>query len=917
MSLECNIIDQSALEINGGQGAYGGVASSFSFTFGGLNAGMRASLSISGKNLGSPLMGDSLDISMLGGGFKMDIASYSKGKDSLTINLVDISHRILDHGFVVLNDGTATVVGGVNPVGAMRTPDTAEMAGSTVHKPFTAFRKGVAGDPGLPAAMGTDDPFGGKTVKDALQDVFSGEMANFLCKYEGSFREVISKMSQDQGVMPYWDMLSNTVKTLGAEGIAGGGPEGPNGGSLVEDIADACVGEVSITESEDFTGTITMLARGNLQQNIDKDSEQESAGGKTTRFFRCILLDPDFHVGTCGSPSSDVLLDFESEDLQKAITASTNDKIFGAYVIQSVLASCPSPEAGTSTVIPGRGGSTQTNDTTIDENFPKKDSAYQTNKFLSDYYNGGLSACKPKLRLASTSESTQGTLAIQKRRTEEKASGKTGGKADIDIANCNLLIQDAGTFNSILSGKGQLDASDDTLKEYLRKILNFKNRYYVIKGQTAGVPTYKGFLLTAESASGAANLTAPDGYKVVSCNPFLPISECGITSIRELATIASYMYTDSTDCGKKLASIRTGDFIDALWRNSLPDIIEGGGAGATDDAEESAKNKTGGFQMYLLERDTDSTDIPSWSTVTEICEKGGKITTTPSKPKAIIIAESIRSDGKATPALEVAGEEGAAGNDGGSGPNGDGPVDAAAANIKAQEIAWKGINILTISKDSIGEELSPISIAEATRTVKIWYDVKQMPSTFCQTPKDANGEDLDPGKRVFSGTEGQTGQGAWKAGLNSFSVSPSDVYTPSENPPEDDYESKECNPSETLNVKIWGAMVGRLKKILETNAWVDLTTATSKSITYQASSGGPTEIPDYSTGVESINISSSDGKTTVTISTGNARFREAVKVLRDSVAKAARKGSAVAGVTPDLINAGPNPQFSQLYRGGR
>ena len=80
----------------------------FSYTFGTLNSNNRATISISGPNLGRPDVGDNISIGLFGGAaFNMDVASYSKtrSKDSssLTINLVDTSHRILDQKFINMN----------------------------------------------------------------------------------------------------------------------------------------------------------------------------------------------------------------------------------------------------------------------------------------------------------------------------------------------------------------------------------------------------------------------------------------------------------------------------------------------------------------------------------------------------------------------------------------------------------------------------------------------------------------------------------------------------------------------------------------------------------------------------------------------------------------------------------------------
>jgi hypothetical protein len=912
MSLKCDIIDQAALDINGGKGAYGGVATSFSFTFGGLNSGMRASLTITGKNLGNPAMGDALKISMLGGGFRMDVASYTRTKDSLSLNLVDISHRILDHAFVVLNDGFATTVKGIKPVGCIRTPDTTEMAGSTIHKPQTGFRKGKAGDSGKAAGMVTEDAFGADTLKDALKDIYSGPLSNGLMSYEGSLREVISKVAQDQGVLPYWDMLTSTVKTIDAGGMKGGGPEGSNGGGLIEDISKACAGDTTISETEDFTGTVTAIAMGSCQQNLNKDSEQESAGGKTTRYIGGTLLDPDFHIGTCGKAAADKIIDFEDEDVLKAITASTNDKVYGTYVIQSVLKNAANVAGGAVVPLAGKDGNGQVIDNRVAENFPAIIPPYPENKFLSDYYNGGVDLCRPHIHLSSPMG--EGDIQRIEAKMREENANKAGFREElIDPADLPAvqpvdgvykMMHKPPSFAGVLSPKGQVDASDDTLKAYLQALLKFKHRYYVVKGQLEGTPTYKGFLLTAEAASGAANFEAPNGYSKKPCNPYLSVAQCGIASIKELATMLSFIYRGDKQCSSEgeghLDGIRTGDFIHAMMVNKLPDILTAGEA-STEDAEETAERRDQGFQMYLFEKDSDDSKVPNWSSVSTTCEVAGMITTTNAKPDIIKIAESVKvTSGDAVEVIPpmVNGHD----------ENGD---------AVAQEANdWFGINQLEISKKPIDDELVPFGLDHAPRKIKVWYDVKQMPASFCNPPKDEEGEDLDPGKRYASVSAGSAGKKAWKASLNKFSVSPSDVYTPPEDPEDDlDYESNLCQPSQTIDNFVWSKMKERLGSIVGVNAWVDLMTAKSQSITYTASSEGPTEIPNFSTGIESISISSNGGKTTVTINVGNARLREAIKVMRESIIKSVEKGGNSIGLPTDQLQGAPNTKFYNLWKG--
>ena len=312
--MSCKIEDLSLVSINGTNKAYGGVVSSFSFTFSGLAAGgMRASASISGKNLSRPGVGDIMPISVFGGvSFAMQVASYTKtsSKDSsgLTLNLVDMS-RVLDNKFIMLDDGSGVTPSGVSVIGTKRTPKFKNMAGSIVHSPYTRFKKSEKlSDPGVSVAFVSSDPFGGNTLAAALGGLYSGPTPNIVWKQEGSFREVICKLAHECGAAPYWDVEGGTVQTAGVAGMAGGGTAG-----LISSIADGCGGEYSISETVDFTASESSIAYGTVLESENNTSNQQSIGGKMTRYYTASLLDPDFHVGKCGIPGSDTKLDFKEK----------------------------------------------------------------------------------------------------------------------------------------------------------------------------------------------------------------------------------------------------------------------------------------------------------------------------------------------------------------------------------------------------------------------------------------------------------------------------------------------------------------------------------------------------------------------------------------------------------------------------
>lgn len=876
--MSCKIEDLSLVSINGTNKAYGGVASSFSFTFSGLAAGgMRASVSISGKNLSRPGVGDIMPISVFGGvSFAMQVASYtktsSKNSSGLTLNLVDMS-RVLDNKFIMLDDGSGVTPSGVSVIGTKRTPMFKDMAGSIVHSPYTRFKKSEKlSDPGVSVAFVANDPFGGTTLKAALGSFYSGPTPNIIWKQEGSFREVICKLAHECGAAPYWDVEEGTVQTAGAAGMAGGGTAG-----LIGSIADRC-GEYSISETVDFTASESSIAYGTVLESENNTSNQQSIGGKMTRYYTASLLDPDFHVGKCGVPGSDTKIDFESEDIKRAMAASFDPKVFGLYVLQCVADNAEQVVGGVDAEIEGRGGSA-TFKGKIEEAFVKDPMEKPSvNGFLSDYYEGGLDTCKPKIHpvyIADNSLAKQVKAELEKQNkkigsdTLKSVFQKDSGKFKLD----EIFLHDSSTFKSIISENGTIDASDDSLRNYLLQISKFKSRFYVIRGQAERAPTYKGFLLTAEAANGAANFNAPEGYIVHSFNPHSSIADCGISQLQELAATIAYMYKGGLGCDIDLKGISVGWFVRCLFRNQLPNIF--GGGERADSEKEAEEDLDGGFQMHLIEKPLSASNVPDFNPIFKMCAKGGKISQEyVSGGEARSIAENVI---KYTTAKIAIGDE-----------------DSAAYKEKK-------VNLLIMSKEKAEDFIKLPEIVKARRTTKVWYDVSQYPGIVGDGPSN----------RGYATTAGSVGD-AWKSRFSTFSVSASDLHS-KDFPEINDFRSTFDTASVMTDEASWQAMIEKLDKIVEANAWEDLVSAVSTTITFTGQYTGG--LPPFSSGIESINISSDGRKITVSITAGNARLRESIRILRDAVVKSARTGNYPSFLAPDVLGGAPNPRFTQLYRG--
>lgn len=877
---KCNIIDQSVLTLNGGEGLYGGTATSFSYTFGTLNSNNRATISISGPNLGRPEVGDSVSVGFFGGAsFNMDVASYSKSRSkdssSLTINLVDTSHRILDQRFITMDYGPALFGGAlVYSIGAKRVPKMNNMVGQGVPTPYTSFVKSnKLSDPGVSVGYATNDPLGGTTLEDNFGGIYNGPYPSGPLKYEGSWREVMCRLANDAGALPYWDNDTEKVEviTLGSFGGGGGGAN-----VLIEKIAETCGGNYSISESEDFTVTQSSYVIGEMKQEADKQASSEQMGGTTTRWLRANLIDPDFHIGICGRGKADKLLDFNEEHAQKALAASSDPKVFGLYAIQSVVDHAGKPEFGAECELKGRGGQAFF-DASRNGNFKAKDLKYTENTLIRDYYMRGLK--EPIMCGFTLKKNGPLSSAVMNAIGKDKKAGyfnKQGGEfEDYDMIIHDPAVDDGGAFPSVMGSNGQISAGDDTLRQYLQLISKFKNSVYVVRGQrgqgvSGNLPSWNGFFLTAETSLPTMALKGTDGFNPVSFNPFVSVAACSNSFITGLAKALVYMYKPKK-CDV-LDKTMVGEFINQMYRNNISAFMAGGGGTGAYDSEKAAEEAGQGFYMHLLIRNEPVSEKPAFNPLLEGCGKSNATLTG---------AEEVAQAADSIEKIEG--------------------LNSSIDNKCFESLQKKGINLLKVKKIKVHENIDGFQLVEPSRTKRMWYNVKCAPSVFNNPALKFSAE----------GSEASdSGGSVWKKSLTKVSVSPSDIVTPDMQAAFDDYEEKTGNPGFTIEKRIWSAMGTELKRRMEEQAWVDEETGKSNTITFEGT-GGLSTIPSASSGVESISISVSGGKTKTTITTGNSILKQLISILRGSTVASGH----ILFTAPDLVNSVPNNHFGKLSRG--
>ena len=115
--MACQIINPKHASLNGSPGAYNGVITSVSLNIGGLaSGGTRATVSLvkdpelpPDVPLLRPKPGDNFVLNAAGMHMKLDVGSYNFSNqagstNTLTLNMVDQSHRYLDHDFIALKE---------------------------------------------------------------------------------------------------------------------------------------------------------------------------------------------------------------------------------------------------------------------------------------------------------------------------------------------------------------------------------------------------------------------------------------------------------------------------------------------------------------------------------------------------------------------------------------------------------------------------------------------------------------------------------------------------------------------------------------------------------------------------------------------------------------------------------------------
>ena len=955
--MTCNIINPDHAKINGGNSAYGGFLTSVSLNLAGLNGGNSANVTLEGVGLQRPKPGDQITIDIMGQKMKFDIAgfNYNDSADSiptLTLNCQDTSHRYLDHNFIGLRGDIPEGINNVYALGFKFGKKPNSNALSTLGnyasdsdeqwvKLEDAYQE--AGIPN-PAQKAADTP--GKTLyfgggRYSLEWAMGNLLGVFIPAgpYDatGSFRAVLSQISNETGIFMYWDLNKDVVKGFKPSNVS-------KGASILKSWTSLPGCKVlSIGDSNDFTVTQGVGAIGTF------DSDAPDKGGKPSKYYSAELLDPDLHYSGCGNPDAPLtVIDLDDFDVQMAMGASYDPRIYSYFVLQAILTQNSSKGVLSETIgfdLKGRNDVNPNQVIRLQDNFtatpfPGLRSPNQPNWgnfFLEDYYitnSKDTSNCSMK-KLYPVAVIPDTVVAENMVKKEEQEWSKNQNKfprfvggdfganenEDLEFRNASMFIHKPDIATTILNTDGSLSGDSDILRLYLQSIIAFKNNFFVVTGcfkdkgkkkcskdgefyyevnpktgkpKKIKIPNVMGFLATTDKSTAISSAEPEDGYEHHPINPFVSLEECGISTLQEFAVNLFFMYIKGQCISTFMPKYSVVGFIYALYNNKLKEYFEEVKAGGNGDIkkleDEWKANNTRlaedpELNIHIISKNAESNVNPFAKTEFTCVNQGQK--------------KNISLSGSAEIVTKLYGKIDA---DWGQGPNaifGEGAVDLGPNLPEGGRIenTSKIHNLRLISCSSfIANFIQPVEIGEGKQQVKLWYDVGQSGGgDFHMGYGNMINQNKTWTKRLETGlTITAADVGLTNQGFASFAADAADRF------------NKVSRRNQSL-------MFNELKLKVDKSVYIDDLVAEKYTAEALITKEGTVTIPSFEEGLESLTISSSpNGDSSVTVTVGNAAVRAARKAMAESIAKGTKGMQSNRTITNDPKYNMSNTQLKRL-----
>ncbi len=891
--MSCKIISASHASINGSSDVYGGSIVSASYNPSTINGYNRASVVIAGAT-STPAGNDKAQVGIAGLSLNMRVGSVTEttragSVSTSTIHYYDNS-QILDNTHVLLKEEVAEGLGGIGDKYGPR-PDLKMLndLGLIVPASDTAFVKLRDFYANYEAAGFNVDSIiasaPGKTIYTQAQFMeafgrFLGDSFSFPAgakvDFQGTLREVIGQMCDTFGMVAYWDPETDQVVTS----PIGGGQS--SGGS-----SNKCT-IIGSSTTTDYTGSRSQGASVTFSTSNDGES-QSSSGGNMSRYFVAKLLKPSLKMKAtaCGNEKIELNI-FDKDgntdpDIAKAISAAQNEQVYAMYALQSVLGEDGDKRLAfpLTMKIQGQDNQEQTITEDLGEMLPL--TLKEGNNFLKKYYKCQLEDVylveapeDKKIHLARTIDNQKKGWNENQGSSPYSVAGFFDGSK---FTNGGFLFADKNVESSILGEGLNLTGDGDILRKLLEVIPKFVNSVYVVKSANAkrsaatSAKNY-GYYITSNATAGGQSPKPEGGYEMIDMDPWVPLSECGNTLIRELATVCYAVHGTQNTCGPNpLSAFTTIDFIYALEHDKLEQLFGGNAAAAQQQTTAEALAQGGqGHLMYLM-MPTAGVSPPDLGPTTTICFNNADI-------------EEI-----STPSFVVAASQKI------------GRVSFGSDTILRDAVEAYDIGVISDSHNIHGAIPGTELTSEAPSRIPLWFNVEGNSSWIESGPGQA-----------FLGAGSLPPGGAWKSQMKvGLSVNAADLAEGAGI--NQSYLADTYDEGFTYSRENLGIMADALKSKVANATWIDDEVGSSTSTTYLLVDDEMPDIPSVADGLDSLSITSAGGKTELTVTEGNASAIRARATLRDLKASSSHHQHSHTMMLPNVLNSAPNTKIQNIANG--
>lgn len=891
--MSCKIISASHASINGSSDVYGGSIVSASYNPSTINGYNRASVVIAGAT-STPAGNDKAQVGIAGLSLNMRVGSVTEttragSVSTSTIHYYDNS-QILDNTHVLLKEEVAEGLGGIGDKYGPR-PDLKMLndLGLIVPASDTAFVKLRDFYANYQAAGFNVDSIiasaPGKTIYTAGQ--FMGAFGHLLgnsfsfpagakVDFQGTLREVIGQMCDTFGMVAYWDPETDQVVTAP---IGGGQSSGGSNNDCT------IIGSSTTT---DYTGSRSQGASVTFSTSNDGES-QSSSGGNMSRYFVAKLLTPSLKMKAtaCGNEKIELNI-FDKNgntdpDIAKAISAAQNAKVYAMYALQSVLGEDGDKRLAFPLTMKIKGQDNQEQTITEDLGDMLPLTLKEGNNFLKKYYKCQLEDVY--LVEAPEDEKTHLARTID---NQKKGWNENQGSSPYSVAgffdgskftNGGFLFADKNVESSILGEGLNLTGDGDILRKLLEVIPKFVNSVYVVKSANAkrsaatSAKNY-GYYITSNATAGGQSPKPEGGYQMIDMDPWVPLSECGNTLIRELAKVCFAIHGTQKTCGPNpLSEFTTIDFIYALEHDKLEQLFGGNAAAAQQQTTAQALAQGGqGHLMYLM-MPTAGVSPPDLGPTTTICFNDADI-------------EEI-----STPSFVVSASQKI------------GRVSFGSDTILRDAVEAYDIGVISDSHNIHGAIPETELTSEAPSRIPLWFNVEGNSSWIESGPGQA-----------FLGAGSLPPGGAWKSQMKiGLSVNAADLAEGAGI--NQSYLADTYDEGFTYSRQNLGIMADALKSKVANATWIDDEVGSSTSTTYLLVDDKMPNIPSVADGLDSLSITNTAGKTELTVTEGNANAIRARATLRDLKASSSHHQHSHTMMLPNVLNSAPNTKIQNIANG--